>query len=80
MCFSHSDVFFIPFVCWRVKKLSLNATGNQTPAEQSQGSTNTESQFAPGGNQYTDTNNQYPVGGNQYTPEDTQYSEEYHFT
>lgn len=69
-----------------MKKLSLNTSGNQTPAEQSQGGNNqftpptTESQFAPGGNQYSNTNNQYPVGGNQYTPEDTQYSEEYHFT
>lgn len=67
-----------------MKKLSLNTTGSQNPAEQSQGGTNqyttTEGQFATGGNQYTDTNNQYPVGGNQYTPEDTRYSEEYHFT
>lgn len=60
-----------------MKKLSLNTTGSQNPAEQSEGGTNeyttTECQFATGGNQYTDTNN-------QYTPEDTRYSEEYQFT
>lgn len=67
-----------------MKKLSLNTTGSQNPAEQSQGGTDqyttTECQFATGGNQFTDTNNQFPGGGNQYTPEDTRYSEEYHFT
>lgn len=60
-----------------MKKLSLNTTGSQNPAEQLQGGTNQyttkEPQFPPGGDQYTDTNN-------QYTPEDTRYSEEYHFT
>lgn len=64
----------------RVKKLNLNTTGSQNPAEQSQGGndqcTKTEGQFASEGN----TNNQYPAGENQYTPEDTRYSEEYHFT
>lgn len=74
----------LSFIFLRVKKLSLNTTGSQNPAEQSQGGndqyTKTEGQFASEGNQYTNTDNQYPAGGNQYTPEDTRYSEEYHFT